>query len=68
MAGEDYSTYNTILTLGANQTRWMFPITILDDSVKEGDETFTISLSNLSGGVAQFPDGASELFKNDYDC
>ena len=63
MAGEDYSAYNTILTLGANQTSWMFPITILDDSVKEGDETFTISLSNLSGGVAQFPGGASSYSK-----
>ena len=60
---EDFSVYNTIFTFGANETSWPLPITILDDSIKEGDETFTITLSNLSGGVATFPDGASSYSK-----
>ena len=60
---EDFSVYNTIFTFGANETSWPLPITILDDSIKEGDETFTITLSNLSGGVATFPNGASSFSK-----
>ena len=60
---EDFSVYNTIFTFGANETSWPLPISILDDSTKEGDETFTITLSNLSGGVATFPNGANSYSK-----
>ena len=52
-AGSDYTTTTTMLTFAgaANETE-TFTVAVTDDSVVEGDETFTVSLSTLAGTTA----------------
>lgn len=50
-AGQDYQAASGTLSLADGQTSASFSITILDDSVYEGDETFGIALSNPQGGA-----------------
>ncbi len=45
-AGSDYSTINQSVTIPANTTSWPVSLTILDDALLEGDEDFSLSLSN----------------------
>jgi len=50
-AGADYAATSGTLSLLDGETSGSFDIAILDDSDLEGDESFTIQLSNPSGGV-----------------
>jgi hypothetical protein len=45
-AGSDYTAVSGTMTFLANETEKTFDITILPDSIPEGDETFTISIFN----------------------
>ncbi|MBT3268226.1 hypothetical protein HN371_13790 [Candidatus Poribacteria bacterium] len=52
-AGADYTTSAASLTFSAGATApdSGISVTLTDDSVYEGDETFTVDLSNASGGI-----------------
>ncbi len=45
-AGNDYGAINQVITIPANTTSHTVNVPILDDTLLEGDETFTLSLSN----------------------
>ncbi|GEM_PF-2445812 len=45
-AGSDYTAINQVITIPANTTSQTVSVTILDDNVLEGDETFSLTLSN----------------------
>ena len=48
-AGEDYTAANGTLTFGPGETSKMVGVVILDDTVEDSGETFTLQLSNASG-------------------
>ena len=48
-AGEDYTAANGTLTFGPGETSKMVSVVILDDTVEDSGETFTLQLSNASG-------------------
>ena len=49
--GQDYLTANGVLTFGAGETTKTIAITILNDSLDEPAETFTVTLSSPGGGA-----------------
>ena len=49
-AGADYSAASGTLSFSAGATRKTISVAISNDSVSENDETFTVTLSNASGG------------------
>jgi len=49
VAGADYTAQSGTLTFNVGVTSQTISIPILDDSVVEGDETFTVQLSNAAG-------------------
>ncbi len=54
-AGEDYTAASGTLSFGAGETRKTVSVAVLDDAHDEGEETFTLRLSNASG--ADIADG-----------
>ena len=50
-AGSDYTAQAGTLTFGPGETLKTISIPILDDDLPEGDETFTLILSNPTGGA-----------------
>ena len=50
-AGEDYTATSGTLSFAAGETGKTVLVSIGDDIVNEGDETFTVTLSNASGAV-----------------
>lgn len=52
VAGSDYQAVAGTLSLADGQTSATFPVTILDDTLYEGDEDFTLTLSNPQGGAS----------------
>ena len=48
-AGEDYTAANGTLTFGPGETSKTVSVVILDDTVEDSGETFTLRLSNPSG-------------------
>lgn len=51
-AAADYTTVSGTLTFGMNDLSQTFVVPVLDDSLYEADETFSVSLSNATGGIA----------------
>ncbi|MCL5459683.1 hypothetical protein M3M33_13695, partial [Loigolactobacillus coryniformis] len=51
-AGSDYTATDGTLSFAVGQTTATFNVPILADQTTEGNETFTLSLSNPTGGVA----------------
>ncbi|XP_039258016.2 adhesion G-protein coupled receptor V1-like isoform X1 [Styela clava] len=49
--GEDYQCEPTTITIPDSQDKVYFPITILDDDIPEGDETFEVLIGNPSIGL-----------------
>lgn len=52
-ATNDYTTTSGTLTFSTSETSKTISIPIIDDSIDEEDETFTITLSNSSDGTIQ---------------
>jgi protein SCO1/2 len=52
MAGSDYTATSGSLTFADSVTSQSFSVPIIDDSNYEADESFTVSLSNATGGAA----------------
>ena len=48
-AGEDYRAASGTLTFSAGESSKTIEVTVLDDAHDEGEETFTLALSNASG-------------------
>jgi uncharacterized delta-60 repeat protein/uncharacterized repeat protein (TIGR01451 family) len=54
-AGLDYTAQNNVsVTFGDGETNKSVLIPILDDSFVEGDESFAVTLTNLTGGLTLF--------------
>jgi len=51
-AGADYASTTGTLTLLDGETSQTFSVALLDDSDYEGDENFTLTLSNPTGGAS----------------
>ena len=49
VAGQDYAAKSGRLTFEEGDTEQTIPVRILDDAVDEGEETFTLTLSNAVG-------------------
>ena len=50
-AGEDYTGATGTLSFASGETQKTVSVTVLDDATDEGEETFTLRLSNPSGAV-----------------
>ena len=55
-AGSDYTATSGTLTFAAGDTAKTVSVPVLDDGIDEGEETFTLTLSNASGGNAWLKD------------
>lgn len=51
VAGTDYNAASGILTFANGETTKAFNITLLPDALSEGNETFSVALSNPTGGA-----------------
>ena len=49
LSGQDYTSASGTLTFSAGDTAKTVSVTVLDDAVDEGDETFTLTLSSATG-------------------
>ena len=58
-AGSDYTSTSGTLTFAAGQTEKTVSVPVLDDALNEGEETFTLTLSNVSGGHAYLSDASA---------
>jgi hypothetical protein len=56
--GSDYEFASGTLTIDAGQSTATISVTIINDKLLEGDETFTVVLSNASSGVTIVDDTA----------
>ena len=61
IAGSDYTPTSDTLTIPANTTTMQINVPVIGDTVFEGDETFSLTLSNPSIGV-KFAGDASTIF------
>ncbi len=52
-AGEDYTAVSGILNFADKETSKTIIIPVLDDSVKEPNESFTLQLSGITGGATE---------------
>ena len=50
-AGEDYTRTSDTLSFAPGETEKTVAVPVLDDAIDEGEETFTLRLSNASGAV-----------------
>jgi hypothetical protein len=58
-SGSDYNAASGTLTFAPGETAKSFNIVIIDDNVKEPNETFNIVLSNVSSATLGSPAGAT---------
>jgi microcystin-dependent protein len=59
VVGEDYQPVSGTLTFMDGEISQTIEVPLLDDATYEGDETFTVTLSNVQGGVVLgLPEGA----------
>jgi Calx-beta domain len=68
IAGSDYTATSGTLTFNPGQTSKLVPVTITDNALAEDDETFTLNLSNATGGIAiADPTGTATIQNDDAD-
>jgi Calx-beta domain len=68
IAGSDYTATSGTLTFNPGQTSKTVPVTIANDALAEDDETFTLTLSNATGGIAiADPQGVGTIVNDDLD-
>ena len=58
-AGSDYTAVSDTLTFAVGETEKTVSVPVLDDAHDEGSETFTLTLSNPSGGNAYLADATA---------
>ena len=64
-AGRDYTTTSGTLTIAPNTTTGTISVSVLDDEVVEGDETFTVELSGASGATIVDGEGVGTITDDD---
>ena len=64
-AGEDYTTASGTLTFNAGDTAKTVVVTVLDDTVDEGKETFTLKLSKPSGATVSDGEATATIANSD---
>jgi serine protease len=65
-AGSDFVALNSMpMTLAAGETNKLFNVTLLGDTTKEADETFSFQLSNIVGALAQPIQGTGTIQNDD---
>jgi large repetitive protein len=67
-AGSDYTSTSGTVTINPGHTSASVPVTITDNALAEDDETFTLNLSNATGGIAiAEPTGTATIQNDDPD-
>ena len=66
-AGEDYTAVSGTLTFALGETTKTVSVPIIDDSVSETDETFTLTLSSVSGALLGDAEAAGTILNDDED-
>ena len=64
-AGQDYSSTNGTLTFAIGETSKTVSVTLLDDDVDEGEETFKLQLSNPSGAYIADDEATGTIVNSD---
>ena len=64
-AGDDYTATEGTLTFAAGETSKTVSVPVIDDSVEDGGETFTLTLSNPGGGATLARAAATGTINND---
>ena len=64
-AGEDYTAKSGTLTFSRGETAKTVAVTVLDDAIDEGEETFTLTLSNPSGATIADAVATGTISNND---
>ncbi|NCF65124.1 MAG: hypothetical protein GWP61_04065 [Chloroflexi bacterium] len=64
-SGSDYTHENKVLTFAPGETSASIKLSILDDTLKEGNEAFTLTLSNPDKGTLGTPDQATITIVDD---
>ncbi len=59
LAGQDYNATNGVLNFAAGEKLKLFNVSILNDGLKEANETFRLNLTNATGGVLGSPGSAT---------
>jgi glucose/arabinose dehydrogenase len=67
-AGSDYTAASGILTFSPGETSKTFTVAVLEDSLAEGTETVTLTLSSPTGGATLAEPGAAVLSIVDNDA
>jgi uncharacterized delta-60 repeat protein len=67
-SGQDYTAQNGTLNFASGESNKVIVLSILNDTLIEGDETVTVTLSNPSGGVAIGNQGSATLVISDDDA
>ena len=65
--GEDYTATNGTLTFASGQTSKTITVPIVDDNIEDNGETFTITLSNPTGGAGIVDSEAFGTIQNTED-
>ncbi|MEY4916844.1 MAG: hypothetical protein RL616_757 [Verrucomicrobiota bacterium] len=60
-SGSDFSETDGTLTFGANETNKVILVPILNDTLAEGNESFTLVLSGVNGGATLNPTNTATL-------
>ncbi len=66
-AGSDYTATSGMLTFAPGETRTVIAVPVLDDSEEEGDETFTVRLSDARNATLGDPEGTGTIRDDDTD-
>ena len=64
-APDDYGSHSGTVALQPNQQRACFTVTLVDDATAEGDETFTVTLSNPANATLGTPHVATVTIVDD---
>ena len=64
-AGSDYTSGSNSISFAAGETSKTITVNVLDDSIAESSETFTVSLSNVTGASVADGTGTGTITDND---
>ena len=64
-AGDDYSVASGTLTFAAGETTKPVSVAVLDDAVNDGEETFTLTLSNPAGAWIEDGEASGTIENSD---
>ena len=68
VAGGDYSTRAGLLTFLPGQTNLTFLVPIVDDTLVEGNETFSVTLTNATNSVLALSSATVTIIDNDFSA